>query len=147
MTEKVKKIIKENEELLRQGQVARVLSKCPALEKPQLVRVFKQAGITFNVPNKENIIQVFTELGIELFEVEYEGWRKPLLQYKIWMKRIPEKITKLNDFKKIVIEQLYNTFFNNNIIVDHLEYKSYNGFDNTGRADVIIVSVSSWYKE
>lgn len=147
MTEKVKNIIKENEELLRQGQVARVLSKCAALEKPELVRIFKQAGIRFNVPTKENIIQVFTELGIELFDVEYEGWRKPLLQYKIWMKHIPEKITKFKGFKNIVVDQLRNTFLNNNIIVDRLEYKSYNGFDNTGRADVIILSVSSWYQE
>ena len=146
MKEKVKNIIKENEDLLRQGQVARVLDKCSIFEKLELVEIFKQAGISVNVPTKENIIQVFTELGIELFEVEYED-RGPTPRYKMQIKRIPEKITKLNGFKKIVVDQLYNTFFNNNIIVSYIEYKSHKGSNNTRRADVITVSVPFWYKE
>ena len=125
----LKEFIKDNRELLQQGHVARVIYRCAENDRYEFVQMLNEANIEFDVPTAETIKQVVDECNFDIYEIETSiSHRDRSFVYHMWVKHIPPELKAQENYTTNMIKNLFNKFFEKNIVVDNIDYSLYSGF-------------------
>lgn len=125
----LKEFIQDNRELLQQGHVARVIYKCAENDRYEFVQMLNEANIEFDVPTAETIKQVVDECNFDIYEIETSiSHRDRSFVYHMWVKHTPPELKAQENYTTNMIKNLFNKFFEKNIVVDNIDYSLYSGF-------------------